>query len=93
MNPELTLCYVDGENIGYGRLGVFMAKELARRGITVYNDDGNPKRTGSATERKLNGRYMSDTPDEPVVLHLGPDPHGRLLGRPAPGVHHACGKR
>lgn len=35
---ELNLLYVHGEAIGYGRLGVFLARELAAMGVDVYDD-------------------------------------------------------
>jgi glycosyltransferase involved in cell wall biosynthesis len=39
---EITLLYVAGQEIGYGRFGVYLAKHIAERGITVYDDEGNP---------------------------------------------------
>lgn len=41
MNPEMTLLYVHGQQIGYGRTGVFLADELRRRDIDVYDDHGH----------------------------------------------------
>lgn len=62
MSPELTFLFVPGQEIGYGRMGVYIAREMTKRGITVYNDDGNPNRSESSNERALNHQYMSDTP-------------------------------
>ena len=43
---ELTLNYVHNERIGYGRLGVYLAAELAKRGIKVYDAiEGDPIRS------------------------------------------------
>lgn len=39
---EITLLYVHGSEIGYGRMGVMIARELAARGITIYDRDGRP---------------------------------------------------
>lgn len=52
---ELTLLYVAGAQIGYGRLGVYLAEELARRGYTVYDDDGNPEPSRTARRQLLEG--------------------------------------
>lgn len=38
---ELTLCYVHGENIGYGRLGVKLSEALTGIGVDVYDDLGD----------------------------------------------------
>jgi len=38
MKPELTLCYVNAERIGYGRLGINVAKALKASGVDVFDD-------------------------------------------------------
>lgn len=38
--PAINLNYVHSSSIGYGRLGVYLARELERMGVTVY--DGMP---------------------------------------------------
>lgn len=62
MNPELTFLYVPGQEIGYGRMGVYIAKELEARGVKVWNDDGNPHGHMSVSEKKLNNRHFSPSP-------------------------------
>lgn len=41
MNPELTFHYVHAEQIGYGRMGIKIAEQMRRMGVTVYDDDGS----------------------------------------------------
>ena len=43
--PELTLMYVHGQSIGYGRLGVELAAGLKRKGIKVYDALGGEEPT------------------------------------------------
>lgn len=42
MNPEISMLYVHAGRIGYGRAGLEIAKAIAARGVTVYDDDGRP---------------------------------------------------
>ena len=42
MNPELTLLYVHGQSIGYGRYGIELHRALARQGVGVYDHQGGP---------------------------------------------------
>lgn len=42
MNPEITLQYVHGSRIGYGRLGVELHAELSRQGVDVYDGQRIP---------------------------------------------------
>ena len=37
-NPQLTFFRVRSPQIGYGRMGVFMANEMKKQGITVYDE-------------------------------------------------------
>lgn len=61
MDGELTFLYVPGEQIGYGRAGVYLAAELARRGITIFNDDGALTDTEGADARiALHGHAPPD---------------------------------
>lgn len=40
---ELTLSYVDSPEIGYGRLGVNLARALTAAGVDVFDDIGDPE--------------------------------------------------
>lgn len=51
MNPCINLQFVHGAQIGYGRLGVHLAAELDKLGVTVYDDLVKP---GSDPNRKRN---------------------------------------
>lgn len=62
MNPELTFLYVQGQEIGYGRMGVYIAKHLAERGVTVYDDHGDPTDTRSVQEGLRAGRKIASSP-------------------------------
>lgn len=62
MTPELTFLYVPGQEIGYGRMGVYIADELARRGVVVFNDDNNPNGHMTDSEKKLNNRFAPTDP-------------------------------
>lgn len=47
---EITMLWVHGKTLGYGRMGSCMAEELVSRGMTVYDRDGRPadfERSGS----------------------------------------------
>jgi glycosyltransferase involved in cell wall biosynthesis len=41
MTREVTLLYAHGEQIGYGRMGVMIAQELANLGVEIYDSDGH----------------------------------------------------
>lgn len=45
MTPEISLQYVNSASLGYGRMGVNLARELTRMGITVWTglDSPNPR--------------------------------------------------
>lgn len=51
MSGDLTLCYVGNPSMGYGRLGVELARGLADVGITVWNDNATPTIRASARRR------------------------------------------
>lgn len=55
MNPEINLLKVPSEAIGYGRLGVNLARELTRLGVGVYDHLPDPH----------------DTAPHPALEHLG----------------------
>ena len=40
--PEITLFRVRSAQIGYGRLGVYLADEIAKQGVTVYDEIETP---------------------------------------------------
>jgi glycosyltransferase involved in cell wall biosynthesis len=66
VSQELTLLYVHGSEIGYARLGTYLAQELFKRGITVYDDDGRPpaeKLERKSAEKKVtDGRNPAPSP-------------------------------
>jgi glycosyltransferase involved in cell wall biosynthesis len=41
--PEITIFRVRSEQIGYGRLGVYLADEIEKQGITVYDEIADAK--------------------------------------------------
>jgi glycosyltransferase involved in cell wall biosynthesis len=47
----ITFQFVPSEQMGYGRAGVYMARELMKRGITVFDDDGDPHTTAQKRTR------------------------------------------
>jgi hypothetical protein len=65
MTPEVTFLYVPGEMIGYGRMGVYVAAELAKRGIRIYNSDGRPSSTFNdekTAEMRGSGAFAAESP-------------------------------
>lgn len=44
MNPELSLQYIDSASMGYGRLGVNLAREIIKSGVTLYRGLDSPNR-------------------------------------------------
>jgi glycosyltransferase involved in cell wall biosynthesis len=50
MQPELTFFRVRSEKIGYGRMGVYLAEEMKKQGVTVYDEIQDQP-----------GRYVLDT--------------------------------
>lgn len=63
MQRETTLLYVHNESIGYGRLGIRLADEFARKGIEVYDGVEPPSDLPlSSGDRKVNeGRRTKRT--------------------------------
>ncbi len=62
MAPELSLLYTDGAQIGYGRLGVYLAQHLAERGYKVYNDDGHPNASALTSQERREGKRVFGNP-------------------------------
>lgn len=58
--PELTLCYVHGQSIGYGRLGVELAAGLQRRSVEVYDELAGDKRTMLQNVERYHNRKGQD---------------------------------
>lgn len=69
MNPTLTFLFVPGEMIGYGRMGVYVAAEMAKRGITLYNSDGRPSSAFNdekTAELRGSGAVAPDSPTNAI---------------------------
>lgn len=60
-NPEMTFFRVRSANIGYGRLGIYLADEIAKQGVTVYDEIADSPHT-----------YMLDDPQ--AYEAFGPKP-------------------
>lgn len=74
MNPELTFHYVHAEQIGYGRMGVQIADWLARKGVTVYDDDGSGMvhaEDRKAPERPTNAVCWASIPSHMLAWREG----------------------
>jgi len=63
--PEMTMFHVRSAQIGYGRLGVYLAKEIEKQGITVYDEIA-----------KAPHSYVLDNPR--AYESFGPKPEGGL---------------
>jgi glycosyltransferase involved in cell wall biosynthesis len=63
MTSELTLLYVHGKQIGYARVGTYLADTLESRGYDVYDDHGQDWEKRLWSMQKLHGhRNVAKTP-------------------------------
>ena len=60
MSPEISLLFVHGEAIGYGRYGVHLAQELQKAGVEVYDHLEEPE-PDPAMEHLNRGRRSKKT--------------------------------
>lgn len=77
MRPELTLLYVHGESIGYGRLGVKLAEALVNRGVDVYDDLGEPRDETDLTEADQMVAHGRKAKETNVVCWVSVPTHAR----------------
>lgn len=75
---EVTLCYVHRRSMGYGRLGVDLARALEREGVKVYDDQGDPpKEIPSSSEVPISeGRVRAPSPTN-VVCWVSTPSHAK----------------
>ena len=64
MKPEITIFRVRSEQIGYGRLGVYLADEIQKQGITVYDEI---QEAGQNYVLDSPAAYQSFGPDVPTA--------------------------
>ena len=80
MKPEITIFRVRSEQIGYGRLGVYLADEIEKQGIKVYDEIANAEQHFSLDSPEAYRAYGPQSPQaglSEVVLWVSVPSHAR----------------